>query len=115
MRKLTFFAESILFFGPCNSSSTGSSSDAAHQQSAENPDGSDKWSGTDNPSKAVHLSYRNLLVFLLPSLVGIGMFLIPIKIDEAFNVGMGFLAYALMGLLENSLPTIAVMAHLFFF
>jgi len=43
------------------------------------------------------------------------MFLIPIKIDEAFNVGMGFLAYALMGLLENSLPTIAVMAHLFFF
>ena len=56
----------------------------------------------------MHISYRNLLVFLIPSLVGISMFLIPIKIGESFNVGMGYLAYALMGLLENSLPAIAV-------
>lgn len=91
-----------------NSFSTGSSPDSAHQHSAENPDESDKWSGINNPSKSVQLSYRNLLMFLLPSLVGIGMFLIPFKSDESFNVGIGFLAYALMGLLENSLTAIAV-------
>ncbi|TVP99239.1 MAG: YjiH family protein [Balneolaceae bacterium] len=91
-----------------NSSSTGSSPNVAHQYSAENPDESDKWSDTNIPSKSVQLSYRNLLMFLLPSLVGIGMFLIPFKSDESFNVGIGFLAYALMGLLENSLTAIAV-------
>ena len=51
---------------------------------------------------------RNLLIFLLPSLVGIGMFLIPFTLEGSINVGMGFLAYALMGLLGDTLPIIAV-------
>ena len=103
-----------------NSRQQGSPSDAAHQHSAENPAGTDRQAGTDSPAgtdkpaETMHTPYRNLfttrnlLVFLLPSLVGIGMFLIPFTLDGSINVGMGFLAYALMGLLGSSLPTIAV-------
>ncbi|MBP3191395.1 YjiH family protein [Natronogracilivirga saccharolytica] len=51
---------------------------------------------------------RNFLIFLLPSLVGIGMFLIPFTFDGSINVGMGILADLLMSLLGRSLPAIAV-------
>lgn len=67
-------------------------SDAADHQSAKSPAGT-----------------GNLLIFLLPSLVGIGMFLIPFTLEGSINVGMGFLAYALMDLLGDSLPVIAVL------
>ena len=51
---------------------------------------------------------RNFLIFLLPSLVGIGMFLIPFTFDDTINVGMGILADLLMSLLGGWLPVIAV-------
>ncbi len=61
-----------------------------------------------NPSMVRLFTARNFLVFLLPSLVGIGMFLIPFTLEGSINVGMGFLAYALMALFDNTLPAIAV-------
>ncbi len=51
---------------------------------------------------------RLFLIFLLPSLVGIGMFLIPFTIDGSINVGMGILADGLMELLDGYLPAVAV-------
>ncbi|MDG5767932.1 YjiH family protein [Balneolales bacterium ANBcel1] len=59
-------------------------------------------------AKQQPFSRRALLTFLLPSLIGIGMFLIPIAIDGSINVGMGFLAYGLMDLLGEMLPVVAV-------
>lgn len=53
-------------------------------------------------------SLRNFFVFLFPSLIGIGMFLIPFTFDDSINVGMGVLAYGLMTLLEGYLPVVAV-------
>lgn len=52
---------------------------------------------------------RSLLIFLLPSLVGIGMFLIPFQHGDSINVGMGYLAHGLMDLLGETLPVIAVL------
>lgn len=63
---------------------------------------------TSEPTDHRLFTTRHLLIFILPSMVGIGMFLIPFTIQDSINVGMGFLAYAVMGLLESSLPTIAV-------
>lgn len=54
------------------------------------------------------MSFRNLLVFLIPSLVGIGMFLIPFTYGDTINVGMGILADWLMDLFDNTLPAITV-------
>ncbi len=51
---------------------------------------------------------RNILVFLIPSLIGIGIFLIPFTYDDSINVGMGIMADALMDLLEGTLPAIVV-------
>lgn len=64
--------------------------------------------GDQNEPDSELFTTRNLLIFLLPSLVGIGMFLIPFTFDGTINVGMGILADLLMSLLENSLPAIAV-------
>ncbi|MFO8029617.1 MAG: YjiH family protein [Cyclonatronaceae bacterium] len=63
---------------------------------------------TSKPADHRLFTTRHLLIFILPSMVGIGMFLIPFTIEGSINVGMGFLAYALMDLLESSLPAIAV-------
>ncbi len=64
----------------------------------------------DDPQSAKKelFTLRNFLIFLLPSLVGIGMFLIPFTMEGSINVGMGFLAYGLMSLFDGTLPVIAV-------
>ena len=62
----------------------------------------------DDPQVNERFSLRNLLIFLAPSMVGIGMFLIPFTLEGSINVGMGFLAYALMALFDDTLPAIAV-------
>lgn len=49
-----------------------------------------------------------LLKFLVPSLIGIGMFLVPFTIGDQINIGMGFLADGLKALLDDALPAIAV-------
>lgn len=61
---------------------------------------------TSAPEPAV--SHRTLWAFLIPSLVGIGMFLVPFTIGDAINVGMGHLAHALISLLGELVPIIAL-------
>jgi nucleoside recognition membrane protein YjiH len=51
---------------------------------------------------------NNLLKFLLPSALGVGLFLIPFQIGDTINIGMGFMADGLKALLDGALPAIAV-------
>lgn len=53
-------------------------------------------------------SVRTLLTFLLPSLVGVGMFLVPFTHEDSINIGMGYLAHALISITGDHLPAIAV-------
>ncbi|MDT8894846.1 YjiH family protein [Halomonas sp. I1] len=48
-----------------------------------------------------------LLKFLVPSLIGIGMFLVPFSTGDTINIGMGLLADGLKAMLGDSLPAIA--------
>ncbi|MCE8038253.1 YjiH family protein [Halomonas sp. MCCC 1A11062] len=51
---------------------------------------------------------NNLLKFLIPSALGVGLFLIPFQIGDTINIGMGFMADGLKALLDGALPAIAV-------
>lgn len=51
---------------------------------------------------------RDLLRFLVPTLVGAGMFLVPIRSGESITIGVGFLADWLRGLLGPALPSVGV-------
>ncbi|SHE40640.1 nucleoside recognition GATE domain-containing membrane protein YjiH [Modicisalibacter ilicicola DSM 19980] len=59
--------------------------------------------------KGGKFSRRGLLKFLIPSLIGIGMFLIPFASGESINIGMGFLADGLKALLGEALPPLAAL------
>ncbi|SDL68362.1 nucleoside recognition GATE domain-containing membrane protein YjiH [Modicisalibacter muralis] len=63
--------------------------------------------GRDNANGG-NLNRRGLIKFLIPSLIGIGMFLVPISTGDTINIGMGFLADGLKALLGAALPAIAV-------
>ncbi|OBX38131.1 hypothetical protein A8U91_02517 [Halomonas elongata] len=54
------------------------------------------------------LGKAGLLKFLVPSLIGIGMFLVPFSTGDTINIGMGLLADGLKALLGDALPAIAV-------
>ncbi|MCG7601143.1 YjiH family protein [Halomonas sp. McH1-25] len=54
------------------------------------------------------LSRQGLIKFLIPSLIGVGMFLVPFSIGDTINIGMGLLADGLKALLGDALPAIAV-------
>lgn len=68
------------------------------------------------PSESTHgdtatqepLSPRGILKFLVPSLTGVFMFLVPFQVGETINIGMGLLADGLNVLLGEALPAIAV-------
>jgi len=51
---------------------------------------------------------RDLLKFLIPSLIGVGLFLIPFQVGDTINIGMGLMADGLKALLGDALPAIAV-------
>ncbi|MGL6215450.1 YjiH family protein [Billgrantia desiderata] len=51
---------------------------------------------------------NNLFKFLIPSALGVGLFLVPFRIGDTINIGMGFLADGLKALLDGALPAIAV-------
>ncbi|MFC3282930.1 YjiH family protein [Litchfieldella rifensis] len=64
---------------------------------------------TDNEVVAARpISPRSLLKFLIPSLIGVGMFLVPFSVGDTINIGMGLLADGLKALLGGALPAIAV-------
>ncbi|RSL33388.1 YjiH family protein [Salibacterium salarium] len=50
----------------------------------------------------------SLIRFLLPSIIGIFLFMIPITVDGEITIPVAILADKLGGLLENALPAIAV-------
>ncbi|WP_458525968.1 YjiH family protein [Onishia taeanensis] len=54
------------------------------------------------------LSRRGLLKFLLPSLLGVSLFLVPFSVDDTINIGMGLMADGLKAALGDALPAIAV-------
>ncbi len=51
---------------------------------------------------------RYFLKFLLPSALGVLLFLVPLSIGDSMNIGMGVLADGLKDLLGDALPGIAV-------
>ena len=50
----------------------------------------------------------HLLKFLIPSLIGVLLFLIPFQFGETVNIGMGLMADGLQTLLGGVLPAIAL-------
>ncbi|WP_104203490.1 YjiH family protein [Billgrantia saliphila] len=62
----------------------------------------------ESPASNGSMSTRNLLKFLIPSLIGISLFLIPFQVGDTINIGMGLMADGLKALLGDALPAIAV-------
>lgn len=52
--------------------------------------------------------WKGLLKFLLPSLLGVSMFLVPISLGDQVTIGLGVMAEWLKALLGESLPAITV-------
>ncbi|MDI5889969.1 YjiH family protein [Halomonas rhizosphaerae] len=53
------------------------------------------------------LSRHGLIKFLVPSLIGVLLFLVPFSVGDTINIGMGFAADGLKALLGGALPAIA--------
>ncbi|KAA0013606.1 YjiH family protein [Billgrantia pellis] len=62
----------------------------------------------ESPASNGSMSTRNLLKFLIPSLIGVSLFLIPFQVGDTINIGMGLMADGLKALLGDALPAIAV-------
>ncbi|MEQ8515861.1 MAG: hypothetical protein RIC38_09685 [Chromatocurvus sp.] len=54
------------------------------------------------------LRRRGLIRFLVPSLLGIALFLVPFQAGDSINIGMGLMADGLRTLPGDALPAIAV-------
>ncbi|GHC30743.1 YjiH family protein [Aidingimonas halophila] len=63
---------------------------------------------SDGTTTNAPLNRRNLLKFLIPSVIGVGLFLIPFSTGDTINIGMGMMADALQAFLGGALPAIAV-------
>lgn len=63
---------------------------------------------TDRATNGGKLNRPGLFKFLIPSLIGVGMFLVPFTVGDTINIGMGLLADGLKALLGDALPAIAV-------
>jgi nucleoside recognition membrane protein YjiH len=63
----------------------------------------------DEPSANEPIQRRNLLKFLIPSLIGVLLFLVPFQVGGTINIGMGLMADGLQTLLGSALPAIAVL------
>ena len=59
------------------------------------------------PSTPIHRAH--LLKFLIPSLIGILLFLVPFHVGGTINIGMGLMADGLQSLLGSALPVIAML------
>ncbi|SFU72570.1 YjiH family protein [Halomonas korlensis] len=54
------------------------------------------------------LSRHGLIKFIVPSLIGVLLFLVPFSMGDTINIGMGFAADGLKALLGDALPAIAM-------
>ena len=61
---------------------------------------------SERPSAAVFRT-ADYLKFLIPSLVGVSMMLVPIRFGDSINIGMGIIASALQAQLTSVLPAVA--------
>ncbi|TSB45000.1 YjiH family protein [Alkalicoccobacillus porphyridii] len=53
-----------------------------------------------------YFSVRNLLVFLIPSLIGIFLFMVPLEGEDGITLPVAYLAEVLSNLLGNAMPVI---------
>ncbi|MFI8735887.1 YjiH family protein [Ectopseudomonas toyotomiensis] len=61
----------------------------------------------DQPPTDTSYSVRQLLIFLIPSLLGVLLFLTPIVYEEKVTIGLGVMADALKATVSDQLPAIA--------
>ena len=62
----------------------------------------------DEPSSTGPIPRRHLLKFLIPSIIGVLLFLVPFQVGDSVNIGMGMMADGLQALLGEALPLIAM-------
>ncbi|MDR8015774.1 YjiH family protein [Ectopseudomonas guguanensis] len=67
----------------------------------------------DQPPADTSYSLRQLLIFLIPSLLGVLLFLTPIVYEEKVTIGLGVMADALKAMVSDQLPAIATALLLF--
>ncbi|ARS48451.1 MULTISPECIES: YjiH family protein [Pseudomonadaceae] len=67
----------------------------------------------DQPPADTSYSLRQLLIFLIPSLLGVLLFLTPIVYEEKVTIGLGVMADALKAAVSDQLPAIATALLLF--
>lgn len=63
---------------------------------------------SEEPSSTAPIPRSHLLKFLLPSIIGVLLFLVPFQTGESVNIGMGMMADGLQTLLGEGLPLIAM-------
>ncbi|MCW4150538.1 YjiH family protein [Halomonas janggokensis] len=67
----------------------------------------------DEPSADEPIQRRHLIKFLIPSLIGVLLFLVPFQVGDTINIGMGLMADGLQNLLGAALPAIATVVLCF--
>ena len=63
---------------------------------------------SEEPTSTAPIPSRDLLKFLIPSIIGVMLFLVPFQMGDSINIGMGVMADGLQSLLEDALPAIAL-------
>ena len=63
---------------------------------------------SEEPTSSSLIPRAHLLKFLLPSLMGVLLFLVPFQVGDSINIGMGLMADGLQSLLGAALPAIAL-------
>lgn len=63
---------------------------------------------SEQPNSSASIPRAHLLKFLIPSLIGVLLFLVPFQVGDSINIGMGLMADGLQTLLGSALPAIAV-------
>ena len=62
---------------------------------------------SEEPTSSAPIPLAHLLKFLIPSLIGVMLFLVPFQVGDTINIGMGLMADSLQALLGSALPAIA--------
>ncbi|MFC3038761.1 YjiH family protein [Virgibacillus xinjiangensis] len=63
----------------------------------------------NNKKELAGVSANPVWKFLLPSLIGVLLFLVPIKVDGEFTIGVGILASSLQGAFGEAIPAFIVL------
>jgi nucleoside recognition membrane protein YjiH len=63
---------------------------------------------SEEPTSTGPIPSQHFLKFLIPSIIGVLLFLVPFQIGDSINIGMGIMADGLQTLLGGALPAIAM-------